>query len=1399
MSNRAILKSLAVLAFLCGMGRAATFTVSKDGRGAFREIQKAVDQARKGDVIEILDAAVYAEQVTLDSTKSGLTLRSASPAAPAKPIIRYTDKTHVGPANCPESLDKGKIDFDRNGALRLLGVRNVTVDGIGIDGGAATPFAYPGVWSQNGITCNGTLYPLFHGNAAVTVWVSGAVTIRNCDISNGFFGLNVKDRNEGGVFANFNPADLEKFNIVPLSGFGRTGGHMFEKNRIHHNTWAFFFESAWDLGSTARYNLIYENHHATAAAATAVKNMPDGQHQPGGGFLFKDVMLTPIGIHNNTFWHNFVLFAGGYRPGAQHLVFNNIFAAPNEYLAQSAAFPNPFHILDPFFTNRMKHCLYAAQTEPPKADSQKIQAQKYDDGLKQQVVKDTTVRFFRSVRIMNNMGTVAQENFDVAVTLALSTGPEVVTQTLNGANLPGGLIGSGTDPFPTAANVRWYEIRFKSTDPASPDFLAPDWEDPVVRKYVVNAGWPDAGIRNADGKIADLGAVASTGRPVADVVIRPLAPAIVNGAAATLSFDLQGVAGSLSGAHIKYIRLVRSLPVLVDGFGGSKALVVPEPSAVTVANPALKMGSNTLAVTGFTPLAATEAFAFFEIIAEGLGPDGQTVTTNAGFIPYRKLDYKFLVEIIDAAGAKLPSVKVGETARLRITPQKLDGTPFNNAISPVEINLNSGVDLFAPGTPPAKLALGKVEGATTAPVLFTKVPAGGIEYVTVSGIWKNGTNTLAFYGVSDGIRVLPGDPEKVLFQDPPSKLANPGSAPVIDPGVSYPVKVEVRDRFDNPIGAPVTVSIKSNQPAIGDVDGPATAVTDSLGIASFKAKVTNGDLDQLFELEASLPDKAADKADLKVGKARDRLWILYGDLAVYNAAAELRGTAGERLAVTVRAGKDPNTRIPERRTEFKVSATPGLEVYASPTATDPAYAFNLEDGEAIVYVTGTIPVENGALTVSPTSENTILGSERGKIYFTFTAIGVLSASCHADNGFAAVDRAEIRFKQDLKRAPDSIRIAWPAAGANTQTVTAGIALDPGDPRHITLRFAVPFPAGLSTGAGAGTVFAFDPATPGIPVQAAAFTAVDSVGPLLDSAKVRERTGPGGDTLFLAFNEKAVPAGLRGASLVLIKKAGGAPIVLSVLSSAELTSAGAAPSAAGREFRVSLTDLGPDAPQEGDSLRILGAGPVTDIAGNHAHAANRPVALRLKTVPRPPFLSVRMDRPLQGVENAAQTLDFLVLSVNPDSSWTPVQGGHTHGRAEPCAALPCGGPVHGDATGAIDRPAFTVETDRAMKYGVTIFNNLGEFLNGFTGEITNAQLGLDARNNPVASAQPEFRRGNQGRYAVKISWNARAHNGERAGTGAYLAKVTAISQAEDADGKPFPISESRVIRFGLMRK
>jgi hypothetical protein len=236
---------------------------------------------------------------------------------------------------------------------------------------------------------------------------------------------------------------------------------------------------------------------------------------------------------------------------------------------------------------------------------------------------------------------------------------------------------------------------------------------------------------------------------------------------------------------------------------------------------------------------------------------------------------------------------------------------------------------------------------------------------------------------------------------------------------------------------------------------------------------------------------------------------------------------------------------------------------------------------------------------------------------------------------------------------------------------------------------------------------------------------------------------------------------------------------------------------GKGWRIALADMGAQSPAAGDSLKIKSDGPLTDALGNHAHSLNRPVVLRLKIKPKPAVLAVRNDQPFLKVRDLPQEPDFAILTPNPDSSWSAVLVSRNGTPAAECRPA-CGGPIAATAGGIIDRPAFTVVTDRAITYSVTIFNTLGEFINGFNGAITNAQLGLDERNLPVTAGTALFNRGDKGRYAIKIGWNARSIKGARAATGAYILKITAISQVEDENGKLKSLAESHSVRFGLLR-
>jgi hypothetical protein len=1601
------------------VSRAATFTVSKDGRGAFSTIGAAMAKAGKGDLIEILDAAVYAEQVTIDSNHAGLTLRSSNPQSPQKPVIRWKDIANVSPKSCAEAKNPALAgQYETNGALRVLRTRNITIDGVSVNGGGIFPFGQNGTWA-GATDCQ---WPLQHGNAAITIVVSGDVVVRNSELDSAYFGINIKDRNEGGIFANPNPADIEPYNVVPLSGFGKTGNHLFERNRIHHNSFGMFFESVWDLGSVVRYNLFYENHHPPARIDEITKLTSDGTNHAGGAMLFKDQLYSPLAIYNNTFWRNFLIFSGVWQAGGVHLVFNNIYAEPYAYwgsVANLAAGMNT--AFDPILANRTFNCVYAAQVQKPAVQITEVQAQDFDQATQINVVVRDTIPNFQT-RIMNNFGDVERVDTTVVISVPLSSGPVLHTQTQTNITRPGNrIIGAAGKAFPAAANVRWLETRFQSTDPANPNFLVPDWTDPEMNRYLVDQGWPGANIHDADGSPADLGAVPMGGYPADNVLIRPIDPVSITGTTAIARFDLRTLEGGIQNATLKYYRFLK-VPLQKDVWGPNSA-VLPASAAISPNPAAVRATGNSITATLSAPLGATDYYGFIEAVAEGTGSSGKIVSTSVGFIPYRKLDYIFIVKVFDSTNltTALTQVEVGKTYVLELTPRKVgDPAPFTGTVNPVAVDLVSGADLFQSGTNPlAKLTYPTgVTQVSRVLVVFTKVPEGGIEYVRATGTWTNGTaQKTAFAGTSNAIKILPGPPAKVIFQNPPSKILNPGAIPVVDPGADYPVKLAVTDLFDNRVSAPASVTIKSLQPLIGDIAGTAAANTDSTGSVSFNAKVTQGAKDDIFTLEATLvANGKTDQADLKVGKPRNRIWILYSDTVAFVDSTALRGQVGQRLPVKLRVGTDGSAAVDTANGTATLALSAGLAAYAGPNDATPITQVTFVKGQAIIYVTGLAEVANGHIDAT-TSDVTILKGYRERIYFTappvkvvsaayfadngfgrvnrlemflsdtllwapdsmslhwpdvtspaqratgiaidpankkhltvvlatpfpadktaqagtanlgtlytpnpagaslpplatgfaiadsvgplldtaavqiqyepgnpvleisftekiapasltgaslqlikagspaplpltviaavpdatgkgFTVtvqasantpvegdslkinpagpltdlfgnkahalnrpvilklkivppptLSVVSAACFSDNGFGRVDRVEIRMAKDLEAAPDSATLSWPDNNGSAKTIRTGITWDPADKKHVTIAFAAnAFPAGITAPTAAsspGALYTRFP-MPGAPRQVTPMNLLDSVGPLLDSAMVREKIEPGTDTLFLAFSEPIDAATLAGASLILIKS--GTPpaaIPLSILAMQATTAGGYA-------YRVTVADMGAMSPVAGDSLKLNPAGPLVDAHRNRANPLNRPVSLRIKATPRPATLSVRVDHPFVKAPSD-EGPDFLVLANSGGLVWTPIQGSVGNVLRD-CAALDCGGAITGDDSGHIGLPAITLEIDRPVHYALDLFTNLGDLVNGFSGEVTPEQLGWDANGIPMPGAGLH-KRDARGLYHVKIAWNGRSRQKSRAGTGAYLARATMQGTAKDGNNRAYAIEKSKVIRFGFVR-
>jgi hypothetical protein len=944
----------------------------------FTTIQAAVNAAKPGQVIEILDESVYTEQVTIDGRdvspwagvtagKNGITLRYYSPPNAGwnhpRPTIKYKDTNNTHPKTKAEAQSDNEVtgagNFETCGALRILRAKGITIEGIAVDGGGAYAFGAAAIWcATNGMDCSS----LFHGNAAITVVVSGDVTIRDCDVKNAYFGVYLKDRNIGGVFGNPNPADYDV--TVPLSKFGNTGGHLLEYNRVNGNVAGIFFESSWDLGSTVRYNLIYNNK----VNKSLVANLPEYSNQNGGAFMFKDTYLSPVAIYNNTLYDNTGNFCGNWQTGGQHLIFNNIFSK-----STPSQNPGNAHMsLDAKFPFRMNNNVFSA-------DSSRIRIQCQTDfncdanseitpgGCFVSDINGTSGDFVviqgTSQRISDCIGRTSN---------IYLVRPGILISTVRDPN------STATITIPATSNLRWLQTEginkmqpslFKSLSPTSADFLVPDWDYTLVKQYIKNQGWADAGIRNTDGTIADLGAIPSTGvRQTTVAQIIPTDVVLLTGTAANAKFSLKIANGTMNDPKIKMLRWIAPIPDNKQSTGESggdwpsRMKIVPANAIANINSTSdVKIGSNALSITLPKAMGVADKYGFFEIIAEGTDANGITVTSDVGFLPYRQLEYFFKIEVLDAAGTVTSTVRVGEKYSLRVSALK--GTAnFTSEISEVSYNLLSDPTALMYTDPELQNPLISdkhvIFPKTYPSVYFTR--AGKSETISASGFFASGDNRFSILGTAD-IVVNPAPPANVTFISPISKsMLGSAAPPAITRGEDFLGRVQVRDKFGNPVSTSVPVSFTSDKPAIGVVGAPndiSSKIVDcdpSTGIADFTARAIGGVFGDVFDITASISGGSSDVARLKVFDSR--LLVFYGDTAsgknwndYYDGFLGIQGKSGEWYKVTVKAVNIDSV-ITNYNGYVAVKPTdPGLLLRADPDSGG-ASVFPLKNGEASFWV-----------------------------------------------------------------------------------------------------------------------------------------------------------------------------------------------------------------------------------------------------------------------------------------------------------------------------------------------------------------------------------------------------------------------------------------------------------------
>jgi hypothetical protein len=256
----------------------------------------------------------------------------------------------------------------------------------------------------------------------------------------------------------------------------------------------------------------------------------------------------------------------------------------------------------------------------------------------------------------------------------LTVGDSLVSQKVDWIIRPGALLSgtTATVSFPKNANVRWFGVKFKSTDTLSTSFLTPDWDDPVMKKFIVDQGWPDAGILDKDGSIADIGAKPfETAPQQTEVLIRPTNPVRISSTTtATASFM---ISENLKNPVIQYVKWIDALLYKEVGaaFGGNAKPLLNDVYVFPLTNfikTTLKQGFNQISF-GVPARTTTNIYAFLEIVVKGVKANNEPVTSNVGFLPYRQLDYGFVVKIYNMDLTKeLTEVTVGEPVKLSIKP-----------------------------------------------------------------------------------------------------------------------------------------------------------------------------------------------------------------------------------------------------------------------------------------------------------------------------------------------------------------------------------------------------------------------------------------------------------------------------------------------------------------------------------------------------------------------------------------------------------------------------------------------------------------------------------------------------------------------------------------------------------
>jgi hypothetical protein len=806
-------------------------------------------------------------------------------------------------------------------------------------------------------------------------------------------------RNVGGALAIKNTDDLDYKSIIPLSKFGQVGDNVIEENYIHHNIWGIYDESEWDLASTIRYNVFDENYnreysyyvYPTKGGTSGGKNSCrytdcDGATYDYGGVIFeKDAVLAPHKIYNNTINHCPVVFGnGGWKPGNQHLFYNNLV--------------NWFGTADSTADDNVNDQLRGAVE-----NSSQVLAYYRDFMHNNSFVGGPDSLWLKSKQsgLLTGVYNYGKYIFNdwTASTKYNST------YYINSVDLwsTGGRISKlGSGSVDSTYNNLWAKKMYfyDSTTESSSNYMVPDSTKALMDSLVYHNGWDATGRRMSDGSSPWRGA-----RPVASAVLSLGDQKMVTIDSSTgtrkVSFTYTLTPASTSGwSNLKWsvVNYYKTCPWTIGGPSSLSAY----PTALTLSPDASpSFGTNTFSASLTT--APSDTIARFDLIVSGTY-NGATVKSNVGSWLWRKTAYNFKVIFLDSATgdtidySKGDYVRVGQTVKMILIALKgtaaLNGTLDSILAGPDKnMFLNVATTSMTAGT--------KI---TSASPLNKSVSDTSLYYVhwTQTGactINLMGTSGSAVVTGTGTIRVRPGKPYAVEWQTPPSYSTLDHTTP--DSALAYVVPqtptallVQVVDTFGNTVDTVSTVELTtklddstlltkgvmtklgwdsvaaspwtSTLGAKGDFsDSIYTLHVDSTGIDTPYINV-RGATGRIFWGYARLYGKTAvDTGLMKVGTTSDHLMI------TSTVGTSIDTTVNVRIPVTIMVTTDDSTASDSSAyasaTIHLSSSSGSLKYYASDTSTTALDSVSLVKGSVTVWVTASDSVISDTIIASATS------------------------------------------------------------------------------------------------------------------------------------------------------------------------------------------------------------------------------------------------------------------------------------------------------------------------------------------------------------------------------------------------------------------------------------------------